>query len=619
MPSTHALEVLALGRTYINLEGEQIGSSLKDMLSFKKNVSGTSTLVSIGLSRLGRACALLSKIGQDPLGEHIKEVLAAENIDPTLIITDPHHATLLALNNDSFFEHHSLLPLQESDIDPGMIGHAKALFLTSEMFASEENNRAARKAIVAAKDNQTRIILALEMWPALTKSAPQGQTLDTVLPFCDLIIGYEEEFHRLANTQDTYLALTHLRGLTDATLVMKGRRECYAFDGAILNQWQHASHHAQFDPIHFAPLNAHAAFIAQFIHAWLKGEPPANALKQAQIAQTLAQTNPQHLGLPSEKVFSYIESKGFDNLDQIIHTPYFKHLQYVSTRTIANAQKCLVNFGYHGQWLKLAEPFATSEDRVQKAKALLAQGIFSLSHPHLQTGIVSDEMPGDELLLSILAPGATLARTLEQPNQIPLQFASQTDMTSTLLKWPKEHIAKVSVMYHPDDRYITRGEQEKALIALYQACRETEHPLLVEIAPPTNSLITASTLGHIMQRFYDIGVYPDWWQFSSPRDQRSWDSVHRVIQDNDPDCLGIFIHTPLTAIDQLSIMLDTAAKQPLCKGVVLSRNLFQPILEQWFAQKIADHVLIEQVKPIFQKMAALWGQKQTTAASQKVC
>lgn len=612
MPSTHALEVLSLGRTYINLEGEQIGSSLKEMSTFKKNISGTCALVTIGLSRLGHHCALLSKIGHDALGEHIKEVMAFENIDPTLIITDPKNATLIALNNYAFFEHHSLLNLQESDIDPSMIGHADALFLTSEMFCDENSNRAARKAIIAAKDNQTKIILALEMWPSLEKHSEHVQSLETVLPFCDLIIGYEEEYHLLANTQDTHNALTHLRSLTNATFVMKGVIQCYVFDGAITDQWKQVSRHAQFGHTNFASLNSHAAFIAGFIHAWFKGKPPADALKQAELNQQLAQANPQHLGLPTEKTLRYIASKGEDNLSSIIQSPYFKHLQYAASRMTSMAHKFILNFGYHGQWVKMAEPYNVNEETIQKGKALLAQGIFAAGNTDSETGIICDEFPSEALLCSSLPEGALMARAVELPNEVPLQFATQKDMTSTLIKWPSQHVAKVSISYHPDDKYVTRGEQEKVMLSLYQACRDTEHPLLIDITPPTNSLITASTLGHIMQRFYDIGIYPDWWQFTSPRDQRSWDCIHRVIQDNDPDCLGVFVHSPLTAMDQLGVLFDMATKQAICKGFVVGRALFQPVLEQWFAQKIADHVLIEHVKPLFQQIVALWQERLTS-------
>jgi 5-dehydro-2-deoxygluconokinase len=612
MPSTHALDVLALGRTYINLEGEQIGSSLKDMSTFKKSVSGTCALVSIGLSRLGLNCALLSKIGQDALGEHIKEAMAFENIDPTLLITDPKNATLIALNNSAFFEHHSLLNLQESEIDPGMIGHAKALFLTSDMFVDEASNRAARKAIIAAKDNQTKIILALEMWPLMGQHNQQVQALETVLPFCNLIFGYEEEIHILANTQDTYIALTQLREITNATIVMKSATQYYAFDGAILNQWQQISRHAQFQAVNFASINAHAAFIASFIHAWLKGEPPANALKLAERSEQIVEANPMHLGLPTQRLLSYIDSRKEDITDALFHTPYIKHLHYVTTRSRVSCSKFLVNFGYHAQWLKMAEAFNVGEQAVQKAKALLAQGIFSASGKEHPTGIVSDECPSKETILSPIPSNSMIARTLEVANQIPLQFVSGNDMTSTLLKWPHQHVAKVSITYHPDDKYVIRGEQEKALLSLYQACRETGHLLLIEISPPTNSLVTASTLGHIMQRFYELGIYPDWWQFAAPRDQRSWDSLHRVIQDNDPDCLGVFVHTPLCSLDQLGVLFDMISKQPICKGFVLGKTLFQPIIEQWLSQKIADHVLVDHVKPLFHQIINMWHERQSS-------
>ena len=224
-------------------------------------------------------------------------------------------------------------------------------------------------------------------------------------------------------------------------------------------------------------------------------------------------------------------------------------------------------------------------------------------------GIITDECPGNELVSIHIPQHAMLARSVESANEVPLKFASSRDLSYTLSKWPAQHVAKVSVSYHPDDKYVTRGEQESLLTSLYQACRDTHHALLIDITPPTNSLITASTLGHIMQRFYDLGIYPDWWQFASPRDQRSWDSIQRVIEDNDPDCLGTFVQLPATSHEQLSIILEQAIRQPICKGVVLGKNMIQPILEQWLSQKIADHIFVEQVKPIFQQIINLWKSK----------
>lgn len=602
IPSTHAVEVLSLGRTYVNLESEQIGCSLKSTRSFRKNISGTCALVSIGLSRLGRYCALLSKIGTDPFGDYIKETLMSEKIDPSLLITDPHHATLMALNNAAFYEHHTLLELQENEIDPSMIGHAKALFLTSEIFRHEANHRAARKAIIAAKDNQTKIILALELWPTLGRHSPSQQSLETILPFCNLIFGYEEEFQAFANTQNTFDALTHLRALTHATLVVKCTKENYVFPDAITDHWKSLPRHGQFDSIQFASLDEHAAFISGFIDVWLKGEPPANALKQAILCQQLAEMAPEHLGLPSEKLLRHKDLKE-------TKPAYFKHLHYVTTRHIHAMPQCLLSFGYHSQWEKIAASFSASKEMVQKAKALITQSLFSLNEAQTPMGLIADEKPGNELIHIPIPSQAMLARSIELENEIPLRFATTQDLSHTLLKWPSEHIAKVSITYHPDDKYVTRGEQETMLLSLYQACRDTEHPLLIDITPPTNSLITASTLGHIMQRFYDLGVYPDWWQFAFPRDQRSWDSIHRVIEDNDPDCLGVFIQLPTTTLDQLNIILEQASKQPLCKGIVMGKGLIQPVLEQWLSQKIADHILIEQVKPLIQQIVTLWESK----------
>lgn len=555
--SAHTLAVICLGHLYVNLESEQNSISIKDTATFKKRIGGLSSLVSIGLSRLGHACALLATIGRDPLGEYLRETLHANGVDTTLLIGSA-HPTLVAFDHQLCSDLHAYPPLCEDAIDPAMIGHAKAILVTDEFLTDEISQRVARKAIIAAKDSHTKVILAL------TQSSDR---LDTILPFCDLIIGS----HCISEE-----AITHIRTLTNALLVIKPT-----------SLEQMINHTKRF-----------ASFVTGFVDAWFNHLPLSDALLHAE--------RHEKMGLPTHTVLQYVNTQKENTFEKIVQSPYFKHLQYISTRTYPETNKLLVNFGYHAQWQKLAEPFAASEDAVQVLKTLLADAILSTTSSETCVGIIADENPPTPLTQRTILENTLLACAVDLPDHVPLKLAFTSESTRALIKWSPRQIVKVSLQYHPDDRHSLRSEQESTMQGLYQACRETDHALIIDIAPPTNSIITASTLGHIIQRFYDLSIYPDNWQFAPPRDPRSWESIHRVITERDPECAGVLVHTPLQSLEQLGVLFDMLTRHSGCNGVVISKNVFQPLFEQWLSQKMADHVFVEQSRLLFGQIVARW-------------
>ena len=53
----HVLDVITLGRSSVDLYGQQIGGRLEEMASFAKYVGGSPTNTAIGARRLGRSTA----------------------------------------------------------------------------------------------------------------------------------------------------------------------------------------------------------------------------------------------------------------------------------------------------------------------------------------------------------------------------------------------------------------------------------------------------------------------------------------------------------------------------------------------------------------------------------
>src|SRR3546814_16433573 len=62
--SEHQLELVTIGRSCIDLYGEQVGGRLEDMASFAKYIGGSPTNTAVGAARLGLRSGLLSRVGE---------------------------------------------------------------------------------------------------------------------------------------------------------------------------------------------------------------------------------------------------------------------------------------------------------------------------------------------------------------------------------------------------------------------------------------------------------------------------------------------------------------------------------------------------------------------------
>ena len=60
-----ALDVVTIGRSSVDLYGQQIGGRLEDMASFAKSVGGSPTNTAIGASRLGLKAGLITRVGEE--------------------------------------------------------------------------------------------------------------------------------------------------------------------------------------------------------------------------------------------------------------------------------------------------------------------------------------------------------------------------------------------------------------------------------------------------------------------------------------------------------------------------------------------------------------------------
>ena len=74
-------DLVAMGRSSIDLYSNDIGAAFSDIKSFGAFVGGCPTNVSVGARRLGLRTALLTAVGDDPVGDFVLAFLKREGVD----------------------------------------------------------------------------------------------------------------------------------------------------------------------------------------------------------------------------------------------------------------------------------------------------------------------------------------------------------------------------------------------------------------------------------------------------------------------------------------------------------------------------------------------------------
>jgi 5-dehydro-2-deoxygluconokinase len=97
MTGNRPLDVICIGRSSVDLHGDQIGGRLEDMSSFAKHVGGCPMNISVGAARLGLSSALITRVGNEHMGRFVRETLQREGVNTEYVVTDPKRLTALVI------------------------------------------------------------------------------------------------------------------------------------------------------------------------------------------------------------------------------------------------------------------------------------------------------------------------------------------------------------------------------------------------------------------------------------------------------------------------------------------------------------------------------------------
>lgn len=624
------LDLITIGRSSVDLYGEQVGGRLEDMLSFAKYVGGSPTNTAVGAARLGLGAGLITKVGADHMGRFLREQLEREGVETTGVLTDADRLTALVIlgirDTESFplifyREDCADMALCETDIDAAFVERAGALLINGTHLSQPGVRAASLTAARLMKAKGGRVIFDIDYRPVLwglagkdngedrfIANADVTRALQDVLPLVDLVVGTEEEIHILGGTTDTIAALDTIRAATGALLVCKrGALGCTAFDGAIPASLDEGIVGRGFAIEVFNVLGAGDAFMAGFLRGWLRGEPLPTCCEWGNACGAIVVS--RHGCAPA--MASWAELQHFLSRDDWPHrlrdSAELEQLHWSTNRVGAIDELTVLAIDHRSQFDELLAELGTGDAaQVSRFKALALAAVDRLAKGNPNFGLLLDGRYGARPLEMSADLPYWIGRPVEVPGSRPIAFEGHADLAVSLREWPSHHVVKCLVFYHPGDAPEMRAAQDREIMRLFDACRATRHELLLEIIASRHGPIDTTTVADVIDHIYSLGVCPDWWKLEPASDPAAWMHVDAAIARHDPHCRGVVLLGLSEPTETLLASFGAAAPCRIVKGFAVGRTIWHDVARRWLDGEIDDAAAEAELAANFGHLVDAW-------------
>ena len=217
--TTRSYDVIAMGRSSIDLYSNDIGAPFVDITSFAAYVGGCPTNISVGTRRLGLRSALLTAVGDDQVGEFILHFLHNEGVETRFI---PHKqgrrssAVVLGIEPPDRFpltyyrDNCADIELTIDDVLATPIAGSHALLISGTGLSKEPSRSATLFAAETAHREGGQVMLDIDFRPDQWHDPRAfGVTLRSALRLVDVVVGTEDEINAVMLTDPSQISLTH--------------------------------------------------------------------------------------------------------------------------------------------------------------------------------------------------------------------------------------------------------------------------------------------------------------------------------------------------------------------------------------------------------------------------
>lgn len=624
------LDLITIGRSSVDLYGAQVGALLEDMASFNKYVGGSPTNIATGTARLGLKSALITRVGDEHMGRFLLRELEREGVDTRGIVTDPERLTALVILGIRDQQHFPLIfyrencadmALCEDDIDPDFIAEAGCVLATGTHLSHPKTEAAVLKAIRLARGKGSRTALDIDYRPNLwglsghgdgenrfIESAAVTAKLQMTLHLFDLVVGTEEEFHIAGGSTDTLQALKAVRDVTNAALVCKrGPMGAVIFEGAIPDSLNEGQSGEGFPIDVFNVLGAGDGFMSGLLRGWLKGEDWPTSLKFANACGAFAVSRhgctPAY---PSWEELQYFFRTGIRN-KALRKDAALEQIHWSTNRSGDWPHMRVFAFDHRIQLEEMAAEASVSNEKIGEFKQLCLDAALQVANGAKGYGILCDGRLGRDALYRAAGTGLWIGRPTEWPGSRPLKLEPELGPDcGGLVEWPVENVVKLLCFYHPDDTAEFKAQQEETVLRLFAAARRNRLEFLLEIIPSKAGAVDDDTTARVIERFYEIGVYPDWWKLEPMKTKAAWANACDAITRNDAHTRGIVVLGLDAPAEELEASLAIAADFDLVKGFAVGRTIFGDAARKWLNGSISDDEAIADMATRYRSLCNVW-------------
>lgn len=221
-------DLVAMGRSSIDLYSNDIGAPFEAIASFAAYVGGCPLNISVGAQRLGCRTALLSAVGEDKVGDFVLHFLRQEGVDTQFLPRKPGKRTsavLLGIEPPDRFpltyyrDNCADIELTINDVLQSPIAESRVLLISGTGLSKEPSRSATLFAAELARAAGTTVALDIDFRPDQWHDPRAfGVTLRSAMRLVDIVFGTEDEINAAMLTEASQINLTHSQ-ISDARVV----------------------------------------------------------------------------------------------------------------------------------------------------------------------------------------------------------------------------------------------------------------------------------------------------------------------------------------------------------------------------------------------------------------
>lgn len=212
-------DILAMGRSSIDLYANDIGAPFPDIKSFAAYVGGCPTNISVGTRRLGLRSALLTAVGEDPVGDFVLSFLEREGVVTRFIPRKPGRRTsavILGIEPPDKFplvfyrDNCADIELSIDDVNRAPVNQSRALLISGTGLSREPSRSATLLAAEQARAHGTTVFLDLDFRPdQWHDTRAYGVTIRAAMRSADVVIGTADEVKAGALKEQSNVSVEH--------------------------------------------------------------------------------------------------------------------------------------------------------------------------------------------------------------------------------------------------------------------------------------------------------------------------------------------------------------------------------------------------------------------------